>query len=345
MKYKLFGKSGLRVSEIALGTMTFGEDWGWGASHSESKKIFDLFANEGGNFIDTANNYTNGTSEKYVGEFVKSDRDHFVIATKYTLSTNPNDPNAHGNHRKNMIRAVEASLRRMEIDHLDILWVHVWDFTTPEEEILKSLDALVTSGKVLYIGISDTPAWIVSRANTIAELRGWTQFTGLQIQYSLIQRTAERDLLPMANSLDVAVTPWGAIGAGLLSGKYTRGNLKSHSRGEYSNSLLNDRNLTIARTVDKIADRYRVSSSAVALAWSVQSNPGVIIPIVGARNEKQLAENLQSVKVSLTSEDILELNEVSKIELGFPHDFLNAESVKKVIHGNSYDKIINHRES
>lgn len=343
MKYKLFGNSGLRVSELALGTMTFGEDWGWGSSYTQSKQVFDIFADAGGNFIDTANNYTNGTSEKYVGEFVQSEREYFVIATKYTLSTNPADPNAHGNHRKNILNSVERSLKRMNTGYIDVLWVHVWDFTTPEEEILKTLDALVTSGKVLYIGISDTPAWIVARANTIAELRGWSQFAGLQIQYSLIQRSAERDLIPMAKALDIAVTPWGAIGSGLLSGKYTKGEQKSHSRGEYSNSLLNERNLTIAKTVDKISEKYGVSSSAVALAWCMQRNPGVIIPISGARNGKQIEENLQTVDLTLTCDDIQELDEVSKIELGFPHDFLNSDSVKKVIHGDSHDRIENHR--
>ena len=206
MGYKLFGKSGLRVSELCLGTMTFCTEWGWGADHETGKKIFDAYANAGGNFIDTANRYTDGTSERFVGEFVASDRDHFVLATKYSLKDRDGDPNFSGNHRKNMFRSVEASLKRMNVECIDVFWVHVWDFTTPMEEILRGLDDLVRMGKVHYIGISDTPAWLVSRANTLAELKNWTSFTGLQVEYSLLQRTPEADLLPMAKALDLAVT-------------------------------------------------------------------------------------------------------------------------------------------
>jgi len=343
MKYRLFGKSGLRVSELALGTMTFGEEWGWGASYEDSKAVFDRFAEAGGNFVDTANNYTNGTSEKYVGEFIHSEREKFVVATKYTLSTSPDDPNGNGNHRKNLLFSVERSLGRLQTDYIDILWLHAWDFTTPLEEILKSLDSLISSGKVLYIGISDTPAWIVSRANMMAELKGWSEFVGLQIQYSLLQRSAERDLIPMATELDIAITPWGAIGSGMLSGKYTIGKQDKHSRGEWSNSLLNERNFKIAEMVDSIAKKYSKPSSAVALAWCVQKNKGVVIPIVGARSEKQIAESLEMNNLHLDEDDFKLLDGVSAIELGFPHDFLRAESVKNVIHGNTYNKLINHR--
>ena len=208
MRYRLLGRSGLRVSELALGTMTFGEEWGWGASEPESKRMFDAYAEAGGNFVDTANRYTEGTSERFVGDFIAADRDHWVVATKYTLWTRRDDPNFSGNHRKNMIQACEASLKRLKSDYIDLYWVHAWDFTTPIEEVMRGLDDLVSAGKVLYVGISDTPAWIVSRANTIADFRGWSPFVGLQIRYSLIDRTAEADLLPMARSLDLAVTPW-----------------------------------------------------------------------------------------------------------------------------------------
>jgi aryl-alcohol dehydrogenase-like predicted oxidoreductase len=222
MKYKLLGKSGLRVSELALGTMTFGEEWGWGANKEESKKVFDAFAKAGGNFIDTANRYTEGTSEKFVGDFISSDREHLVVGTKYTLFTLRDDPSFSGNHRKNMMQALNESLKRLNTDYIDLYWVHAWDFTTPEEEVLRALDDMVRAGKILYIGISDTPAWIVSRMNAIAELRGWTQFVGLQIKYSLIDRSVERELLPMAQKLDMAVTPWAVVGGGILSGKYNR---------------------------------------------------------------------------------------------------------------------------
>ncbi|MDP4163375.1 MAG: aldo/keto reductase, partial [Bacillota bacterium] len=211
MKYKLLGKSGLRVSELALGTMTFGEDWGFGASKEESQKIFNAFVEAGGNFIDTAVNYTNGTSEKYVGEFIREQREQFVLATKYTLNTRPNDPNGGGNHRKNLVQSVEKSLKQLQTDYIDLLWLHAWDFMTPVEEVMRALDDLVRAGKILYVGISDTPAWIVSQANTLASLRGWTPFIGLQVEYNLLQRTPERDLLPMARALDIGVTAWAPM--------------------------------------------------------------------------------------------------------------------------------------
>ena len=196
----LLGRSGLRVSELALGTMTFGEEWGWGASKADSQKVFDAYAEAGGNFVDTANRYTEGTSEKFVGEFIHSDREHFVLATKYTLKMRDGDPNFSGNHRKNLVQSVNASLKRLNTDYIDLLWVHAWDFLTPVEEVMRGLDDLVRQGTVLYVGVSDTPAWIVAQANTLADLRGWTRFVGLQIQYSLVERTPERDLLPMARA-------------------------------------------------------------------------------------------------------------------------------------------------
>lgn len=202
MRYKLFGKSGLRVSEMVLGTMTFGEDWGWGADKPTSQAMFNTYAEAGGNFIDTANRYTEGTAEKYVGEFIASDRDHFVVATKFSLFTRRNDPNFSGNHRKNMVQALNASLKRLNTDYVDIYWLHAWDFTTPIEEVMRGLDDMVSAGKVLYVGISDSPAWVVSRANMLAELRGWSQFVGLQVPYSLLSRDVERELLPMARHTD-----------------------------------------------------------------------------------------------------------------------------------------------
>src|SRR5918996_2722012 len=194
MRYKLLGKSGLRVSELCLGGMTFGEDWGSmlpGASREEAKKIFDVFVSRGGNFIDTANVYQNGTSEKYVGEFISSARERFVVATKYTLTTNSDDPNASGNHRKNLVQSVDASLKRLKTHYIDLLWVHMWDPMTPIEEVMRSLDDLIRSGKILYIGISDVPAWVVSNANAVAELRGWSSFIGIQVMYNLIERSVE----------------------------------------------------------------------------------------------------------------------------------------------------------
>ena len=230
MRYKLLGKSGLRVSELALGTMTFGEEWGWGASKEECHKMFDAYAHAGGNFIDTANRYTEGTAERIIGELIAADRAHFVLASKYTLKMRNGDPNYCGNHRKNMVQSLEASLKRLHTDYLDLFWVHAWDFLTPVEEVMRGLDDLVRAGKVLYIGISDTPAWVIAQANTMAELRGWTSFVGMQAQYSLIERTPERELLPMARALDIGVLPWGILGAGVLSGKYNRGRGRRRAR-------------------------------------------------------------------------------------------------------------------
>ena len=202
--------------------MTFGQEWGWGASKDECRKIFDAYVQAGGNFIDTANKYTEGTSEKYIGEFIASDRNRFVLATKYTSNTRRGDPNAGGNHRKSMVQSLESSLKRLNTDYIDLYWVHAWDRTTPIEETIRALDDMVKEGKVLYAGISDAPAWIVSQANTLANLKGWTEFTGLQIEYSLIERTPERELLPMAGALDIGITAWSPLGNGILTGKYNK---------------------------------------------------------------------------------------------------------------------------
>src|SRR3982075_3200839 len=220
MKYRLLGNSGLRVSEAALGTMTFGDDWGWGSAKEEARNVYDAFREAGGNFIDTANLYTNGTSESFLGEFMKDHRQSVVLATKYTNAMPGTDPNAAGNHRKNMVQALEASLKRLRTDYVDLYWVHIWDQITPVEEVMRGLDDLVRQGKVLYVGISDAPAWWIAQANTLAALRDWTQFTGLQIEYNLIERTVERELVPMAKALNLGVLAWSPLAKGVLTGKY-----------------------------------------------------------------------------------------------------------------------------
>jgi len=328
MRYKLFGKSGLRVSELCLGAMTFGEDWGWGASKEESRKIFDAFAERGGNFIDTANRYTDGTSEKYVGEFVASDRDHFVVATKYTLMNRPGDVNASGNHRKNMVQSLEASLKRLQMETIDLFWVHAWDFTTPVEEVMRALDDLVRAGKVHYVAISDSPAWIVSQANTLAELRGWSRFVGLQIRYSLIDRTAERELLPMARAMDMAVTPWSVLGAGVLTRKYNKHSAATGRAAEGAATV--QRNLKIAQQVMQVAEEIGCSPSQVALNW-VRQQHGVVIPLIGARTLEQAKDNFGCLDYSLTDAQLSRLSEASKIEMGLPQDFLESDHVKGVM--------------
>lgn len=287
MRYKLLGKSGLRVSELCLGTMTFGEDWGWGASKDESQKIYDLFRQSGGNFIDTANIYTDGTSEKFLGEFMASERDQVVLATKYTNGSGDGNPNGAGNQRKSMVQSVEGSLKRLNTDYIDVLWLHTWDFMTPPEEVMRAFDDLVRAGKVLYIGISDAPAWVVSQCNTLAELRGWTPFIGLQVEYSLIQRDPERELLPMAHTLDIGVTAWSPLASGWLTGKYTQDNGDSGSDGEarrLDHEMMsgfvdqNERNRAIAQAVDQMAADTGYSQPQVALAWLQHKG---VIPIVG----------------------------------------------------------------
>lgn len=343
MRYKLFGKSGLRVSEVALGTMTFGEDWGWGAGKDVSKALFDAYANVGGNFIDTANRYTEGTSEKYVGEFIHSDRDHFVLATKYTLKMRQGDPNFSGNHRKNMMQSVNASLKRLNTGYLDLLWVHAWDFTTPIEEVLRGLDDLVRQGKVLYVGISDTPAWVVSMANMMADLRGWSRFVGLQIRYSLADRSAERDLLPMARALNIAVTPWSVLGAGVLTGKY---NIDPASEGRAARGGAAERDLKLAQEVMSVAKAIGASSSQVAITWVLsqrQPRHAPIIPILGASKVDQLIDNLGALEIRLSPEHLQQLDQASKIELGFPHEFLQSDGVLDVVFGGTYGLIDNHQ--
>ena len=333
MRYKLLGNSGLRVSELCLGTMTFGEDWGWGADKEESQAVFQAFAEAGGNFLDTANIYTNGTSETLVGEFVKGDREKWVIATKYSLNTRPGDVNACGNHRKNLFQAVEASLKRLGTDYIDLLWLHIWDSLTPMEEVMRAFDDLVRMGKVLYIGISDSPAWIVSQANTLATLRGWTPFIGLQIEYSLKERTPERELLPMAKALNIGVTAWSPLGGGVLTGKYNQPNPVDGrlSMTDQPFQIL-DRDLKIAETVLEIAREIGKSPAQVALNW-LRNRPNPIIPIIGARRLSQLQDNLACVDFNLTGEQLQRLDNISAISLGFPQELLASQFVRDILLG------------
>ena len=346
MQYKLLGKSGLRVSELCLGTMTFGEDWGWGSSKEESQKIYQAFREAGGNFIDTANVYTNGTSEKFLGEFIAAEREQVVLATKYTNGFGDNNPNGGGNQRKNMVQSVEGSLKRLNTDYIDILWLHTWDFMTPAQEVMRGFDDLVRAGKVLYIGISDAPAWVVAQCNTMAELRGWTQFIGLQIEYSLIERTPERELLPMAHTLDIGVTAWSPLASGWLTGKYADG--KQDTGGRLDDESMSgfvdksDRNSAIAQEVSQVAESIGCSSAQVALNWLLRQG---IIPIVGARKVSHINDNLNCINVQLSNEQIGQLNEVSQIELGFPHDFFKAEMVRNFVYNGTFEKIEQHRYS
>jgi aryl-alcohol dehydrogenase-like predicted oxidoreductase len=341
MKYRTFGRSGLRVSDLFLGTMTFGEDWGWGASLDGCRAIFTAYAEAGGNVIDTANRYTDGASERIVGELLGADRDRFVLATKYTVTLDGADPNAGGNHRKSLTRSLEQSLTRLRTDRIDLFWVHIWDPHTPIEETMRALDDVVRAGKVLYVGISDTPAWVVSRANMLAELRGWTPFAGLQVPYSLVQREVERDLLPMADTLGLSVAAWSPLAGGVLTGKFTRpaggggssgpaGSAGSAGATRVDPAAIGERDLRIARELDAVADQLGVTSSQIAIAWTRASRPWVH-PILGARRLDQLTDTLAAADLRLPDDAMKRLNEASGIELGFPHDFI--ASTRSFVYG------------
>lgn len=343
MRYKLLGRSGLKVSEICLGTMTFGTEFGWGATKKESQKVFDLFVAQGGNFFDTANYYTKGTSEVLLGEFMGDKRERYVVGTKYTLNNFPNDPNAGGNHRKNMMQSLEASLKRLKVDYVDIYWVHAWDIMTPIDEVMRALDDMVRAGKILYVGISDMPAWLVSRANTMAELRNWTPCIALQLEYSLIERTIEREFFPMARNLGLSITAWSPLGGGMLTGKYLREDAIS-AEARYTKSknwgerVLTEKNAVIAEEVISLSQETGYKPAQIALNWIMQKNQQ-IIPIIGAKNEAQLLENLGSLDFHLTDEQMSRLDEVSKIELGFPNEFLAREDLKRLVHGDTFNAI------
>jgi aryl-alcohol dehydrogenase-like predicted oxidoreductase len=313
------------VSELFLGTMTFGGAEGWGAPPEECRKMFTAYAEAGGNVIDTANRYTEGASERIVGELLGADRDRFVVATKYTLTTDETDPNSAGNHRKSLRRSLEQSLTRLRTDYIDLLWVHIWDQDTPLEETMRALDDVVRAGQVLYVGISDAPAWVAARAQTLAELHGWSPFIGLQVPYNLLERDTERELLPAAEALGLGVAAWSPLAQGILTGKYTRsvggasgppGAPAKTRRGEVS-----ERELAVAREVDAVADELGVSSSQVALAWTRARRPWVH-PIIGARHLDQLTDNLGGTNLELPAKAIQRLDEASPVTLGFPHDFI-----------------------
>jgi aryl-alcohol dehydrogenase-like predicted oxidoreductase len=321
--------------------MTFGEDWGWGSTRDESRRIFDAFSAAGGNFLDTADGYTNGTSEKLVGEFVRGQRERFIVATKYSFNARPGDPNAGGNHRKNLTQALEGSLKRLGLDYVDLYWVHAWDQLTPIDEVMRALDDAVRAGKILYAGISDMPAWLIARANTLAELRGWTPFIGLQIEYSLIERTVERELVPMAESLGIGVTAWSPLASGLLSGKYSSQSPQPNENYRLAKmpefAPLTERNLRIADAVIAVARETGHSAAQVALNWL---RVRCVIPIIGARKLPQLQDNLACVDWTLSADHLARLDEASRIELGFPHDFLTRKAVRDFLHGGTWERIM-----
>ena len=326
--YRLLGRSGLRVSPLALGTMTFGESWG--APEDESRRIFDTYVDRGGNFVDTAGFYAKGVSESLTGKFAAGKRDRLVISTKYTLAVQPGDPNAAGNSRISMVRGVEDSLRRLATDRIDLLFLHVWDNTTPADEILRAFDDLIRAGKIVYIGISDTPAWQIARLQTMAELRGWSQLIALQAEYSLLQRSTERDLIPAAQALGLGVLPWSPLASGMLSGKYaTSARAPADPEGGRGAMITAMGRVTPANVAvaDAVAQLLGASSAQVAIAWTL-ANPAVTAPVIGARSLRQLEDNLGALSVTLSAAHKAEMDKASPIDLGFPHEFLRSDFIR-----------------
>jgi aryl-alcohol dehydrogenase-like predicted oxidoreductase len=320
MRYRLLGRSGLRVSELCLGAMRFGEE-------DEARRIVETFAEAGGNFIDTADKYGSGSSERYVGAAIAGDRDRWVLGTKYSLSRDASDPNGAGGHRKSLVVALEASLRRLAVDYVDLLWVHLWDPLTPVEELMRALDDQVRAGRVLYLGISDAPAWFIAQANTLAAERGWTPLAAIQMRYSLLDRAVEREHLPMTRALDMALTAWSPVGGGALAGRRDGLGGREHEIGE---------------AVAGIAEEGGATPAQVALAW-LRGRPGVVLPIVGASRESQLRENLGTLDVRLDSDQLARLDAVSRIELGFPHDFIAEVRTSSSIVGDHAPLLDDHR--
>lgn len=336
MRYKLLGNSGLRVSELALGTMTFGEDWGWGADKETSHQIFEAFVEAGGNFIDTSNNYTNGTSERFVGDFIANDRDQFVVATKYTLrleNGNARNANEGGNSRKSMVRSVENSLRRLQTDYIDLLYLHMWDFMTPVEEVMRAMDDLVRAGKVLYAGFSDSPAWVISYAVGLAERYGWARPVAAQLPYNFADRDAERAVLPMARTHGLAVMAWGLLGGGSLTGKYN----DDHDDQPRRYEGVSDKAKATAAELQTIADEIDRTPAQVAVNW-VRQQPGVI-PILGARTVAQIEDNLGALDFSLSDEHLARLGNVREFRPGFPLSFLTGDHVRNLIFGETFARI------
>jgi aryl-alcohol dehydrogenase-like predicted oxidoreductase len=320
--YVTLGRSGLRVSPLCLGAMTFGEDLGWGSSVEESEQIMDRYIAAGGNFIDTANFYTKSHSEKIIGDHVgrhAHKRDRLVIATKFSGNLYPGDPNGGGSGRKAIINACENSLRRLQTDYIDLYWLHCWDVHTPIEETLATLEDLVRAGKVRYIGVSDTPAWKIAQANVSAQFRGWSAFVGLQIEYSLLERTVEQELVPMARELGLGITPWSPLKSGLLSGKYTRQNQSDAKadRAVFMGHLLNESTYRLIDELQVVAKAHDTSVARVSLAW-LRAQPGVTSTIIGARRVAQLEDNLKSLDVTLSASELAQLDTLTKPSFGFP---------------------------
>lgn len=339
MKYKLLGRSGLRVSELCLGAMTFGEETGMGSTAAVARQIYDRYRELGGNFIDTANIYTLGTSERMLAGFIAKERENIVLASKYSMTTQAADPNCSGNHRKNMVQALEASLKRLDTDYLDIFWVHGWDQLTRIDEVMRGLDDLVRAGKVLHVGASNMPAWLVSQANTLAAERNWTPFTALQLHYNLVERSIEADFFDLAAAQDMALTAWSPLAGGLLTGKFNRdadaaeaenARLKSAA---YGPAMLAEHRLKIAEGLASLAKTIGCHPAQLALAWLLHRPQGAVIPIVGARSIAQFQNNLECLAIELNQTQIDELDALNLPPPVYPSSLFGTDFYRSMMHG------------
>lgn len=340
--YYTLGRTGLRVSRLALGTMTFGTEWGWGADKDTARKLVDAYVEAGGNFFDTADLYTNGTSETWLGEFIAARklRDRAVIATKFSYNGEPGNPNAGGNGRKHILRAIEGSLKRLGTDYIDLYFLHTWDRVTPTEEVMRTLDDLVRSGKVRHIGLSDIPAWYASRAQTIAEFRGYEPLAALQLEYSLAERNIEHEFTTLGTEHGMGIMVWSPLASGLLSGKYrpSEGGSTGTGRLETLKGTSNPafqrftkRNFAIVAELEAVAQALNRSMAEVALNW-VANRPGVASVIVGATKLRQLEENIAALSFDIPAEFLQRLDTVSAPERPFPYMFFGNE-MQGMIHG------------
>ena len=331
--YITLGRSGLRVSPLCLGTMTFGTEWGWGAEEKTAREVFDRYVEAGGNFVDTADLYTGGESEELLGKFISEGglRDRVVLATKFTFNGDAGNPNAGGNGRKNIYRALEGSLRRLQTDYIDLYWLHAWDTVTPVEEVISTLNDLVRAGKIRHYGFSDTPAWYVARAQTLAEKEGKERLVALQLEYSLVERHIEREHIPAAQELGLGITPWSPLAGGFLSGKYRRHENTGVGEGRLeiikdnpAFNQFNERNWGILDELLTVADEISKSPAQVALNW-VATQPGITSTIIGATKMAQLDDNLKSIEFEVPAELRKRLDDLSALEPAHPYKIFNPE--------------------
>jgi aryl-alcohol dehydrogenase-like predicted oxidoreductase len=347
MKYKVLGNSGLKVSEICLGTMTFGEEFGIGAPEADCRTVYDAYLDAGGNFIDTADIYNLGTSERMLGGFMGTNREYVVLASKYSLNTRPDDPNAGGGHRKNLVQSLDASLKRLKTDYIDLYWVHAWDGSTDTGSIMRALDDQVRAGKILHIGISNAPAWVISAANTLAVERNMTPFTAMQLHYNLLERSIERDHFALARAHDMAILPWSPLAGGFLTGKFNRdaksadqdgARLTTSPRG--AQLLQDDAKLIIAEALGAMAASIGCSSAQLALAWMMQRTDACVIPIIGARKMHQLTDNLGAADIVLTAAQITELDSLTALTPEYPQSLFDSEFFQTMMYGQIRPEIL-----